>query len=179
MVTMMRFICLSQCTSGVRLSQLKVTQPRMLWLDHRLAHSASVRRKRPSTGIKVPDPRCHSSLLCSDRTDSSLLNIQRFYPYAGRARPFTHTPVAFVSSSAASASTSEESIKTREVQTSTKVPVEDAKRILRLAHPERWRLAGKAPYMPGVWSFMLKFCFQTYINMFVMLNESHSLCFLL
>lgn len=145
MVTMMRFICLSRCTSGVRLSQLRVTtQPRMLWLDHRLAHSSSVRRKRPSAGIKVPDARCHSSLLCPQRTDTSLLKVQRFYPpHAGRARPLTNTPVAFASSSAASASTSQESIKTPEVQTSTKVPVEDAKRILRLAHPERWRLAGK------------------------------------
>lgn len=141
MVTMMRLICSSQCTIGVRLSQLKLTaHPRMLWLDHRLAHSASVRRKRASTGIKVPDSRCLASPLCSG---TSLLKVLRFYPHPGRARPFTHTPVAFASSSAASAPASDESIKTREVQTSTTVPVEDAKRILRLAHPERWRLAGK------------------------------------
>lgn len=140
MVTMMRFICLSRCTGGVRLSKLKVTtQSRMLWLDHRLAHSAALRRKRPSVGVRVPDPRCFSSRLWSARTDPSVLNILRFYP----ARPFTHTPVAFASSSAASAPTSDESIKTREAQTSNTVPVDDAKRILRLAHPERWRLAGK------------------------------------
>lgn len=144
MVTMMRFICLSQCTSGVRLSQLKLTtKPRMLWLDHRLAHSASVRRKRLSTGIKVPYSRCLASPLCLGRTDTSLLEVLRYYPHAGRGRPFTHTPVAFAGSSAASAPTSGESIKTREAQTSITVPVEDARRILRLAHPERWRLAGK------------------------------------
>lgn len=144
MVTIMRFICLSQCTSGARLSQLKLTtRPRMLWLDHRLAHSASVRRKRASAGFKVLDSRCLASPLCLGRTDTSVLEVLRLYPHAGRARPFTHTPVAFASSSAASAPTSDESIKTREVQTSTTVPVEDAKRILRLAHPERWRLAGK------------------------------------
>lgn len=144
MVTIMRFICLSQCTSGVRLSQVKLTtQPRMLWPDHRLAHSTSVRRKRPSTGIKAPVSRCFASPLCSGRTDTSLVKILRFCPHAGRARPFTQTPVAFASSSAASAPTSDESIKTREEQTSTTVPVEDAKRILLLAHPERWRLAGK------------------------------------
>lgn len=144
MVTMMRFICLSRCTGGVRLSKLKVTtQPRMLWLDHRLAHSAALRRKRPSVGVKVPDPRCLSSRLWSARTDPSVLNIPRFYP----ARPFTHTPVAFASSSAASAPTSDESIKTREAQTSNTVPVDDAKRILRLAHPERWRLAAAAGFL--------------------------------
>lgn len=140
MVTMMRFICLSRCTSEVRLFKPKVTtQPRVLWLDHRLAHSAALRRKRPSVGVKAPDPRCLSPSLWSARTDTSVLNTLRVYP----ARPFTHTPVAFASSSAASAPTSDESIKTREVQTPTTVPVEDAKRILRLAHPERWRLGGK------------------------------------
>lgn len=115
----------------------------MLWLDHRLAHSAALRRKRPSVGVKVPDPRCLSSRLWSARTDPSVLNIPRFYP----ARPFTHTPVAFASSSAASAPTSDESIKTREAQTSNTVPVDDAKRILRLAHPERWRLAAAAGFL--------------------------------
>lgn len=144
MVTMLRFICLIRCTREVRMSKLKLAgQPRLLWLDHRLAQSAAVRRKRPATGVRVPDARCLSSPLCSARTDTSVLNILRFYPHAGRPRPFTHTPVAFASSSAASAPTSGEANKTREAQTSTPVPLEDAKRILRLAHPERLRLAGK------------------------------------
>lgn len=151
MGTMMRFICLSRGTSEVRLSKLKLTQPRILWLDHRLAHSAALRRKRQSPGIKssvhpslpsaLPSPRADVSLVpCSPPTALSTL---RFYSPAGRARPLTHTPVALASSSAASAQTSDESLKARAVQTPTTVPPDDVKRILRLAHPERWRVAGK------------------------------------
>lgn len=151
MGTMMRFICLSRGTSEVRLSKLKLTQPRILWLDHRLAHSAALRRKRQSPGIKSSVHPSLSSALPSPRADVSLvpcspptaLSILRFYSPAGRARPLTHTPVALASSSAASAQTSDESLKARAVQTPTTVPLDDVKRILRLAHPERWRLAGK------------------------------------
>lgn len=152
MGTMIRFICLSRGTSEVRLSKLKLTQPTILRLDHRSAHSAALRRKRQSPGIKSSvHPSPLSPALPSPGADVSLvpcgpptaLSILRFYSPAGRARPLTHTPVALASSSAASAQTSDESLKAGAEQTPTTVPVDDVKRILRLAHPERWKLAGK------------------------------------
>lgn len=148
MGTMMRFICLSRGTSEVRLSKLKLTQPGMLWPDHRSAHSAALRTRRQSPGIKSSVPPSLPCALPSPRADVSLvpcgpLSMLRFYSPAGRARPLTRTPVALASSSAASARTSDEPLKARAVQTPTTVPLDDVKRILRLAHPERWRLAGK------------------------------------
>ncbi|KAG8001465.1 ATP-binding cassette sub-family B member 10 [Nibea albiflora] len=65
------------------------------------------------------------------------------------ARTLTHTPVAFASSSASSTPTPADSVKTitERAQSPTTIPVDDVKRILRLAHPERWRLAAAVGFL--------------------------------
>lgn len=148
-------IRMSRCSHGLHLSKLKLTQPRMLWLGHRLTSSAALRSKRESTGVKsslqptlsfpLSSP-CLSVLPCSPLRGLSVL-----CSYSPTARTVTHTPVAFASSSAASTPTPAGSGKT---QTDTKrrwslakVPLEDVKRILLLAHPERWRLAGAVGFL--------------------------------
>ncbi|XP_060897072.1 ATP-binding cassette sub-family B member 10, mitochondrial [Labrus mixtus] len=132
---------MSRCTHGVHLTTLKLTQPRMLWLQHRLS------LKRHSTGVRSPvHPRpflLHSkclSVLCSHHTST------------GRApTAATHTPVAFTSSSANSTPPAAGSLKTQtdteKDQTPTTVPLEDVRRILQLAHPERWRLAAAVGFL--------------------------------
>uniref|UniRef100_A0A3Q3EDP3 ATP-binding cassette, sub-family B (MDR/TAP), member 10 n=1 Tax=Labrus bergylta TaxID=56723 RepID=A0A3Q3EDP3_9LABR len=131
---------MSRCTHGVHLTTLKLTQPRMLWLQHRLS------LKRHSTGVRSSvHPRpflLHSkcvSVLCSHTS-------------TGRApTAATHTPVAFTSSSANSTPPAAGSLKTQtdaeKDQTPTTVPLEDVRRILQLAHPERWRLAAAVGFL--------------------------------
>lgn len=150
-------IRMSRCTHGGHLSKLKLTQPRMFWLDHRLTLSAAPRRKRQSTGVKsslhpapafpLSSPRPFMSVLACGPPLGGLSVLCSHTPTAGRARTVTHTPVAFAGSSAASSPTPAGSVKTQtdaeRDQTPTTVPLEDVKRILHLAHPERWRLAGK------------------------------------
>ncbi|XP_034742901.1 ATP-binding cassette sub-family B member 10, mitochondrial [Etheostoma cragini] len=142
-----------RCPHAVHLFKLKLPQPRMLWLEHRLNPSAAFRRQRPSTGVKssvhptTVFPFCSpghfmSALSCSPLRGLSILHS---HTPTGGARTVTHTPVAFASSSAASTPTPAGPAKTQtdtdREQTPTTVPVEDVKRILQLAHPERWRLA--------------------------------------
>lgn len=137
-------IRMSTCTY---LSKLKLTQPGMLWLEHSLHLSATLRRMTQSTGVKSrvhPTLRAFvSALPCSPVRGFSVLCP---HTCTGRARTLSHTPVAFASSSAASTPTPAGSLKTQtdteRSQTPTTVPPEDVKRILRLAHPERWRLSG-------------------------------------
>lgn len=147
-------IRMSRCTHGVHLSKLKPPQPGMLWLEHCRSLSPALRRKRQPTGCSAPptpafrlssrgpfmsvlpsyNPPRGLSLLCCSHTCNP----------AHRARTLSHTPVAFASSSAA------RSVKTQtdtdRDRTPTTAPPEDVKRILQLAHPERWRLAGKLVY---------------------------------
>uniref|UniRef100_A0A8C9XPE4 ATP binding cassette subfamily B member 10 n=1 Tax=Sander lucioperca TaxID=283035 RepID=A0A8C9XPE4_SANLU len=152
-------IRMSGCSHGVHLSKLKLPQPRMLWLDHRLTLSAAFRRKRPSTGVKssvhptTAFPFCSPGPYMSVLSCSPLrgLSILCSHTPTGRARTVTHTPVAFASSSAASTPTPAGPAKTQtdtdSDQTPTTVPLEDVKRILQLAHPERWRLAAALGFL--------------------------------
>lgn len=130
-------IRISGCTSGMTLSKLKLTQSGRSWLDHRLTHSAALRRKTQPAWARA------SSL--SQRPLSSPGPFVSVL-FCSHTRTVTHTPVAFASSSAASTPTPAGSVKTQadteNGQTSTSLPLDDVKRILRLAHPERWRLAG-------------------------------------
>uniref|UniRef100_A0A3Q1C4R4 ATP-binding cassette sub-family B member 10, mitochondrial n=1 Tax=Amphiprion ocellaris TaxID=80972 RepID=A0A3Q1C4R4_AMPOC len=80
--------------------------------------------------------------------EETVRRCEVFSPH-GRTRTVTHTPVAFASSSAAS--TPAESVKTQTdtegKKTATTVPLEDVKRIMRLAHPERWTLAAAVGFL--------------------------------
>lgn len=130
----MRFLIRTTvCSHGAPLS--KHPLPWKLWLEPRLTVSPALRRKRPWTSpggfSTVPAP------VSGRLSPSGLLTC--------RAMAVTHTPVAFASSSAASAPPSG-TLKTEEGgQSPASVPLEDVSRILRLAHPERWRLTGKHP----------------------------------
>uniref|UniRef100_A0A8C2ZUM1 ATP-binding cassette sub-family B member 10, mitochondrial n=1 Tax=Cyclopterus lumpus TaxID=8103 RepID=A0A8C2ZUM1_CYCLU len=70
------------------------------------------------------------------------LSILRSHTPTGR--PVTHTPVAFATSSAGSVKTQTD---TESGQTPTTVPLDDVKRILQLAHPERWSLAAALGFL--------------------------------
>ncbi|XP_041649367.1 ATP-binding cassette sub-family B member 10, mitochondrial [Cheilinus undulatus] len=142
-----------RCTHGVHLTTLKLTHPRMLWLEHRLTLSTAYRRKTQSTGAKFPGrptpaflTRPFISVLPSKCVSELCSHAQK-----GRAPTGTHTPVAFASSSATSTPTPTGSLKSqadaKKDQTPTTVPLEDVKRILRLAHPERWRLAAAVGFL--------------------------------
>ncbi|CAN9506953.1 unnamed protein product [Ophioblennius macclurei] len=126
------------CAHSARLSKMNLTQPGTPRLDHRASLSTALRRRRVWPGIR---PSFHPA--------------QPAFP-AGSPVPFwsyrsglsvlgPHTPVAFASSSAASTSTALESEKTP--QTPTTLPLEDVRRILALAHPERWRLAAAVGFL--------------------------------
>uniref|UniRef100_A0A8C4E7W0 ATP-binding cassette, sub-family B (MDR/TAP), member 10 n=1 Tax=Dicentrarchus labrax TaxID=13489 RepID=A0A8C4E7W0_DICLA len=145
---------MSRCTHGVHLSKLKLTQPRMLWLEHRLTPSAAPRRKRQSTGVNLPVHPTPAFPLSSPRPFVSVLS---FSPLRGlstlgpHSRKLTHTPVAFASSSAASTPSPAGSVDPQtdpdRGQKPTTVPLEDVKRILKLAHPERWSLAAALGFL--------------------------------
>lgn len=147
-------IRMSNCTHRVHLCKLKLTQSRLLWLDHRPAGAAAPRRRRPSAGVKssvhpvAAFPPCSSRTFVSALSCSPLTALCSHTP-TGRARTLTHTPVAFASSSAAS--TPAETVKTQTdtegEKTPTTVPLEDVKRIMRLAHPERWTLAAAVGFL--------------------------------
>ncbi|XP_049905474.1 ATP-binding cassette sub-family B member 10, mitochondrial [Epinephelus moara] len=149
-------IRMSRCSHGVHLSKLKLTQQRMLWLQHRLTPSAALRRKRQSTGVKsslhptlsfpLSSP-CVSILPCSPLRGLSIL-----CSHTPTVRTVIHIPVAFASSSAASTPTPAGSVKTQTDTERDQTPIavpprEDVKRILRLAHPERWRLAAAVGFL--------------------------------
>ncbi|XP_019954344.2 ATP-binding cassette sub-family B member 10, mitochondrial [Paralichthys olivaceus] len=135
------------CTHGVHLSRLRLTQARGLSRGHRLTPSADPRRRtgvnfslrpaaRPLTSVL---PRSSLSIFCLHTSEST-----------ARARTVTRTPVAFASSSAASSSSpAAGAVKTQadREQTPTTVPLEDVKRVVGLAHPERWRLAAALGFL--------------------------------
>lgn len=138
-------IRVSRCTHGVHLSRLKLTQPRVLWLDHRLTLSAAPRRKRHTAGVRSS---VHPPAPAFSSPGSVVLNLPRGPLLCFRTAPprtLAHTPVAFASSSAASTPTPAEDAERD--RTPTTLPVEDVKRILQLAHPERWRLAAALGFL--------------------------------
>ncbi|XP_060923890.1 ATP-binding cassette sub-family B member 10, mitochondrial [Limanda limanda] len=132
------------CTHGGHLSRLRLTQARGLSQGLRRTLSADPRRRSGASSSLHPVARPLTSVL--PRSSLSILCLHTSGSTA-RARAVTRTPVAFASSSAASSSSSSSSSSPatqpdpdRE-QTPTTVPLEDVKRIVGLAHPERWRLA--------------------------------------
>uniref|UniRef100_UPI0037E70972 ATP-binding cassette sub-family B member 10, mitochondrial n=1 Tax=Semicossyphus pulcher TaxID=241346 RepID=UPI0037E70972 len=142
---------MSRCTHGVHLTKHKLTQPRMLLLEPRLTLSAALRRKRQLTGVRSSlhpspafSPRPFMSVL--SRCPIRGLSILCSNTPTGRARTATYAPVAFASSSATSTPSPAGSLKDRE-QTPTTISLEEVKRILRLAHPERWRLAAAVGFL--------------------------------
>ncbi|KAM7406267.1 hypothetical protein PAMP_000655 [Pampus punctatissimus] len=154
-------IRMSGCTHGVHLSKLKPPQPGMLWLETRRTLFPALRRKRQSTGARCSAPTTTAFRLSSPRPfmsippyysplrGLSLLYRSHTSNPAGTARTVSHTPVAFASSSAASTPTPSESVKTQTDRdhTPTTATQEDVKRILQLAHPERWRLAAALGFL--------------------------------
>lgn len=134
------------CTHGLHLTTLKLTPPRMFWLEHRRALSAYWRR-RQSTGVKssVYQTPCFPP----QSFVSACRGLSIFCPHTqtGRPRTVTHIPVAFASSSTSPDSTPDDPLKTDRDKVPATVPLEDIKRILQLAHPERWRLAAAVGYL--------------------------------
>lgn len=149
-------IGMSRCPHGGHLRELRLTPPGRLWPERRLSLSAAVRRKSPSTGVRSPARPAPAPRLSSVLPRGPLGALSALCPHtpAGRARAVSRTPVAFASSSsAASAPPPAGAEKGRadagEGQAPAAVPLEDVKRILQLARPERWRLAGKTVRLSG------------------------------
>ncbi|KAM9817339.1 ATP-binding cassette sub-family B member 10, mitochondrial [Neosynchiropus ocellatus] len=136
----------SRCPWMVRITRLKVPPSRMLWLEHRSAVSTVPRRSRQITGAKSA-PVTGFSLALNRGSPQRGLSVFKSHS----SRSWTRTSVAFASSSAASTPTTPGSVKTNadteKGHTPTTVPQEDVRRILTLAHPERWRLAAAVGFL--------------------------------
>uniref|UniRef100_A0A3Q2QKF7 ATP-binding cassette sub-family B member 10, mitochondrial n=1 Tax=Fundulus heteroclitus TaxID=8078 RepID=A0A3Q2QKF7_FUNHE len=139
---------LSNCTDRMHVSKLKLAQSRLLCLEHRAILSAAHRRRRQFAGARTsacPPPATRVLSVLSYSPLSTGLSVLR-------GRTPIHTPVALVSSSAASspappAEAAKSQADADRRQTPTSVPLDDVKRILGLAHPERWRLAGAIGFL--------------------------------
>ncbi|XP_005733458.1 ATP-binding cassette sub-family B member 10, mitochondrial [Pundamilia nyererei] len=142
------------CTHKVHLSRLKLMHSRLLWLEHRPTFSAALRRTRQSSGLKSS---LHPNLAFPVWAPRPYITVLPRSPLTGvpvlcaHSRTLARTPVAFASSSAASTPSPAGSVKTQadteRSQAPTTVPLEDVKRILRLAHPERGRLAAAIGFL--------------------------------
>lgn len=142
------------CTHKVHLSRLKLMHSRLLWLEHRPTFSAALRRTRQSSGLKSS---LHPTLAFPVWAPRPYITVLPRSPLTGvpvlcaHSRTLARTPVAFASSSAASTPSPAGSVKTQadteRSQAPTTVPLEDVKRILRLAHPERGRLAAAIGFL--------------------------------
>ncbi|KAM9764938.1 ATP-binding cassette sub-family B member 10, mitochondrial [Menidia menidia] len=148
--------CVSKCSRRMHLLKLKAVQPRLLWLEHRPAVPAAPRRRRPGSGAKPPGCAAPVPPLSSVRPAGSLAGLPVLLSHTptGRPRTVPHTPVAFASSSSSSGSSAPSSPGPAEPRaaadddrTPGSLPLEDAKRILRLAHPERWNLAAAVGFL--------------------------------
>uniref|UniRef100_A0A3Q2Y0M4 ATP binding cassette subfamily B member 10 n=1 Tax=Hippocampus comes TaxID=109280 RepID=A0A3Q2Y0M4_HIPCM len=141
----MRFlISMSTCTHGARLH--KPPQRRTIWL----AVSPDPQRKRPPAGSRT-SASSPTGLLLSQSVVSSLsrrdLSSLRSYVF-GKTRTPLRTLVAFASSSVPSTSGSlKGQTDTEGGHTPTNVPLEDVRRVLRLAHPERWKLSAAVGFL--------------------------------
>ncbi|KAK7913368.1 hypothetical protein WMY93_013579 [Mugilogobius chulae] len=124
----MRFLL--RWTNGVCLSKLNVGSSfRRLWLDHRL---------------KISTTFCRKGQLSFAPHRPSGWGQHRGSLYFCLHRTAPHAPVAFTRSFA-----QYETEKTDEKANQTKsvVPFEDVKRILKLAYPERWKLAAALGFL--------------------------------
>ncbi|XP_024151894.1 ATP-binding cassette sub-family B member 10, mitochondrial isoform X1 [Oryzias melastigma] len=130
------------CTRRMQMCKLKLTQPRF-WMDYGPRLLASPRRR--SSVHPAPD---------ASPWGRALTSVPRLHPLSGpsllflnpasRVRTVRHTPVAFSSSSS---EVEKSRTDAQAAQTPTSVPLEDVKRILRLAHPERWRVAAAVGFL--------------------------------
>ncbi|TNM90390.1 hypothetical protein fugu_002679 [Takifugu bimaculatus] len=142
---MLLFIRVLGCTRGVFMNKFKLTQPRMLWLDQRLTSSVAFHRLKPATTIGAT-PVSYISLPGKDIVVLPCNRYRALHTPADQARIITNTHGAFASSSAASSPTPAESLKAPTVPTTT-VPLDDVKRILKLAQSERCRLAAAVGFL--------------------------------
>lgn len=139
---MLLFIRVPRCSRGAFMNSLKLTQPRMLWPDQRLTPSVLLRRINSTTTIQATSF-LSNSLPGKNMSVTPCGSYRVLRTPADRTRTISHTHGAFASSSSASSPTPAESVKAPTVQATT-VPLEDVKRILKLAQSERWKLAGNA-----------------------------------
>lgn len=137
---MLLFIRVPGCTRGVLANTFRLAQPRVLGLDRRLTSSVAFQRLKAATNAGAT-PVSSISLPGKNRSVLPCSPCRALHTPAGRARITTTTHGAFASSSAASTPTPAESLKAPTVPTA--VPLDDVKRILKLAQSERCRLAGK------------------------------------
>lgn len=129
----MRFLIrLSGCTNGVCLAKLRVGSSfRRLWLDHRLKLSPTFCRKGLSSVSLKP------SVWIQHRGTPLLCCLHRTVP---------QTPVAFARCFAQSAS-DKALEEVHSEQAKSAVPLEDVRRILKLAYPERWKLTAAVGFL--------------------------------
>ncbi|XP_068594507.1 ATP-binding cassette sub-family B member 10, mitochondrial [Brachionichthys hirsutus] len=143
---MMRlFTRVSRCTDGVRLRKFQLTQPRVMWHEHL---SASARRRTQAIGPRSsasPAPVFPVPVLL--RSALRGLSVRNAYSPKSPAR--TRTSVAFASSAPTPAESEKDQTEPKgdPDPAPVAVPAEDAKRILQLAHPERWRLAAAVGFL--------------------------------
>ncbi|XP_015241955.1 PREDICTED: ATP-binding cassette sub-family B member 10, mitochondrial [Cyprinodon variegatus] len=131
-------IRMSNCTNRMYFCKLKLAQSRLLCLEHRAVLSAAPWRRRLSSGVKTS--------ACPPPVSPVLWTLTSGHSFL-RGRPLSHTPVAFASSSAASTPAAEAEKSQDREQSPTTVPMDDVKKILVLAHPERWRLAAAIGFL--------------------------------
>ncbi|XP_059927038.1 ATP-binding cassette sub-family B member 10, mitochondrial [Gadus macrocephalus] len=150
---------ISRCTSGVHLLKRTINHSRIhrcLLLDHRKSHAAGLHVWSNGTGKPSPENVAHRG---HHRSTVSVL------PYSALGvlfrdckrsqllleKPWTagHTSVVFKSSSAASSkeTTIKTPVESGSGQPPTTLPLDDVKRILKLAYPERLRLSAALGFL--------------------------------
>ncbi|KAM6977427.1 ATP-binding cassette sub-family B member 10, mitochondrial [Aplochiton taeniatus] len=158
---------MSRCTGGVHLLKRKIAHSRadrLFCLEYRTHKGLLVRIRRELCGAKLSELATHPSPLPRQKANASPLagsppgSVPGFYrlsPHlcSRHAWTATHTQVAFYSSSSTDSkqtttpsTTGTGGHPSKDVTSSddnlppTAIPFEDVRRILQLAHPERWRL---------------------------------------
>jgi len=149
---------ISRCTSGMHSLKRKINHSRCVLLDYRRSRAAGLHVCSGGTGNPSADivtPHQHRG---HHRSTGSV-----YLPYSSLGAPFRgckrsqlwpekpwtagHTPVVFKSSSADATGKTTKTLTTPVESDSspapTALPLDDLKRILRLAHPERLRLSGR------------------------------------
>ncbi|XP_029903089.1 LOW QUALITY PROTEIN: ATP-binding cassette sub-family B member 10, mitochondrial [Myripristis murdjan] len=151
-------IRMSRCTGGTQLPKLKLKPTgahRLWWPDYGQSYPA-IRRKRDAAAAPTPvftpsSPRLAFMSVLLPRSSSRALSPGCLHAHLGarRTRTGTHTQVAFSSSSAGSTPASTSSVKTQTegARAPTTLPLEDVKRILQLAYPERYRLGAAVGFL--------------------------------
>ena len=151
--TMRLLFDISRCTSGVHLLKRTINHTgvhRCLLLDYRKSHAVGLHVWSNRTGKPSPENVSHRG---NHRTVSVLPYSALGVLFRGCKRslllpekPWTagHTSVVFESTSVASSkeTTIKTPVESSNGQPPTTLPLDDVKRILKLAYPERLRLSG-------------------------------------